>query len=63
MMNVPTHAAAIVAPPRAHRCSTCVASRTSGLPRDACSASGILNPIAGTMTHSGTARGTGRTGP
>src|SRR6266478_5992749 len=54
--NVPTQAAAVPAPLSAHDRSVSAASLTSGLARAACSGPGILNPIAGTTTQSGTIR-------
>src|SRR3982751_4891818 len=55
-------AAVIVAPRPAHCCSTDAASQTSGRSSARCSASGILQPIAGTTTQSGACLPTGRTG-
>src|SRR5579864_2681486 len=61
--NVPMQAAAVLAPRSAHRRSALTASLTSDLARAASSGSGILYPIAGTTTQSGTVRmGAGATG-
>src|SRR5258708_22049235 len=52
--NVPMQAAAVPAPRSAHERSVLPASLTSDLAKAACNGAGILNPIAGTTTQSGT---------
>ena len=60
--KVPMHAAVIVAPRRAQCRSAAAASRTSGRASAVSSGPGILNPMAGTTTQSGTDAPIVRTG-